>query len=456
MPLDCALKNGKLEGMNQSLESLFEFLRFPSISTDPANAKDVRACANWLVKYLKEIGLSSEIYETPGHPAVVAKNVHKAGRKNVLIYGHYDVQPVDPVNLWSNPPFEPTLKDGIIYARGSADNKGQMFAHVCGVKEYLKKNGELPINLTFLFEGEEEVGSAHLRPFLEKHKADLPCDIIVVSDTGMVGPGIPTLTYGLRGITCMEVRISGPKMDLHSGVFGGAVMNPIFAAAKVMSSFHDAEGKVLVEGFYDGVKELADWEKESWAKLPDPDKEFIELTGIKKTFGDKRFTSRERAWAQPTLEFNGVGGGYQGEGSKTVIPAKTFFKISCRLVPNQDPKKVYAAVLKHVEKNMPAEVSFEALFQHDGTSYLVDPFSPYGKAAQNALKKTFGKDTVFIREGGSIPIIQDFKQVLGADTMLLGLALPDCRAHSPNENFPVENFEKGIELCQNLIDELAK
>jgi len=447
---------GMLTFMNKALESLFEFLRFPSVSTDPKRAKDVRACSDWLMKTLKDIGLSVERYETGGHPVVVAKNEHKKGKKNVLIYGHYDVQPEDPVNLWTNPPFEPTIKDGIIYARGSADNKGQMLAHVMGVKAYLEKNKELPLNLTFMFEGEEEVGSANLKPFLQKHKADLPCDIILVSDTGMVAPGVPTFTYGLRGITCLEIQITGPKMDLHSGSFGGAIMNPILALTKLMSTFHDAEGKVLVEGFYKGVKELESWEKESWSKLREPDAEFLELTGSKKTFGDKKFTSRERTWSQPTLEFNGVGGGYQGEGSKTVIPSKAFVKISCRLVPDQDPKEVHKAVCKHIEKHIAPEVSYEVLFQHDGQAYFVDPFSDYGKAAQRALEKTFGSKTVFIREGGSIPIIHAFKEVLGADTLLLGLALPDCRAHSPDENFPVESYEKGILLNQHLLEELAK
>jgi acetylornithine deacetylase/succinyl-diaminopimelate desuccinylase-like protein len=447
---------GHAFGMNKALESLFEFIRFPSVSTDPKRASDVRACSDWLMKTLKDMGLSVERYETGGHPVVVAKNEHKKGKRNILIYGHYDVQPEDPVKLWTSPPFEPTIRDGKIFARGSADNKGQILAHVMGVKAYLEKHKELPINLTFMIEGEEEVGSAHLRPFLTKHKADLPCDLIVVSDTGMVAPGVPTFTYSLRGITCLEIQITGPKMDLHSGSFGGAIMNPILALSKVMSTFHDAEGKVLVEGFYDGVKGLESWEKESWSKLTEPDQEFIELTGSKKTFGEKAYTSRERTWARPTLEFNGVGGGYQGEGSKTVIPSKAFVKISCRLVPDQDPKAVHAAVCKHIEKHMPSEVSYEVLFQHDGHAYFVDPFSKDGKAAQRALEKTFGSETVFIREGGSIPIIHAFKEILGADTLLLGLALPDCRAHSPDENFPIESYEKGIELNQHLIEELSK
>lgn len=442
--------------MSQELDALFEFIRFPSVSTDPNRASDLRACSDWLMKTLKEIGLGVERYETGGHPIVIAKNEHKKGKRDVLIYGHYDVQPEDPVNLWTNPPFDPVVKDGIIYARGSADNKGQILAHVMGVKQYLEKHKELPVNVTFMIEGEEEVGSSNLKPFLEKHKADLPCDIILISDTGMVGPGIPTLTYGLRGITCLEIQITGPKMDLHSGSFGGAIMNPLLALSKIMSSFHDAEGKVLVEGFYDGVKNLESWEKESWKKLPDPDKEFIELTGSPKTYGESKYTSRERTWARPTLEFNGAGGGYQGAGSKTVIPSKAFVKISCRLVPDQDPRAVHDAVCKHIQKHMPKEVSYEVVHQHDGSAYFVDPFSKDGKAAQRALEKTFGRETVFIREGGSIPIVQAFKQILGADTLLLGLALPDCRAHSPDENFPIESYEKGILLNQYLLDELAK
>ena len=442
--------------MTSAVDSLLEFLRFPSISTDPKNNSDVRACSDWLMKTLSGMGLSTERYETPGHPVVVAKNVHQKGKKNILIYGHYDVQPVDPVNLWTTPPFEPSIRNKIIYARGSADNKGQMLAHVMGVKATLEKHKELPVNLTFLFEGEEEIGSPNLRPFLEKHKAELPADLIVISDTGMVGPGIPTLTYSLRGIACLEVLIKGPQMDLHSGVFGGAVMNPLLAMARLMNSFHDPEGKVKVEGFYNNVKNVADWEKANWKNLPNSDQEIKTLTGVKKLFGEPGYNSREHTWARPTLEFNGAGGGYLGAGSKTVIPSQVILKISCRLVPEQKPAEVLKAVEAHIKKHMPSEVSYEIIPGHSGSPYYVDPFSDHGKAAQRALQSTFHRETAFIREGGSIPIVQDFKEVLGADTLLLGLSLPDCRAHSPDENFPVENYEQGILLNQYLLQELAK
>lgn len=442
--------------MTSAVDSLLEFLRFPSISTDPKNNSDVRACSDWLMKTLSGMGLSTERYETPGHPVVVAKNVHQKGKKNILIYGHYDVQPVDPVNLWTTPPFEPSIRNKIIYARGSADNKGQMLAHVMGVKATLEKHKELPVNLTFLFEGEEEIGSPNLRPFLEKHKAELSADLIVISDTGMVGPGIPTLTYSLRGIACLEVLIKGPQMDLHSGVFGGAVMNPLLAMARLMNSFHDPEGKVKVEGFYNNVKNVADWEKANWKNLPNSDEEIKTLTGVKKLFGEPGYNSREHTWARPTLEFNGAGGGYLGAGSKTVIPSQVILKISCRLVPEQKPAEVLKAVEAHIKKHMPSEVSYEIIPGHSGSPYYVDPFSEHGKAAQRALQSTFHRETAFIREGGSIPIVQDFKEVLGADTLLLGLSLPDCRAHSPDENFPVENYEQGILLNQYLLQELAK
>jgi acetylornithine deacetylase/succinyl-diaminopimelate desuccinylase-like protein len=442
--------------MTSAVDSLIEFLRFPSISTDPKNNSDVRACSDWLMKTLSGMGLGVERYETPGHPVVVAKNDHKKGKKNILIYGHYDVQPVDPVNLWTTPPFEPSIRNKIIYARGSADNKGQMLAHVMGVKATLEKHKELPVNLTFLFEGEEEIGSPNLRPFLEKHNAELPADLIVISDTGMVGPGIPTLTYSLRGIACLEVVIKGPQMDLHSGVFGGAVMNPLLAMARLMNSFHDQEGKVKVEGFYNNVKNVADWEKANWKNLPNSDEEIKTLTGVKKLFGEPGYNSREHTWARPTLEFNGAGGGYLGAGSKTVIPSQVILKISCRLVPEQKPAEILKAVEAHIKKHMPHEVSFEIIPGHSGSPYYVDPFSENGKAAQRALQSTFHRETAFIREGGSIPIVQDFKQVLGADTLLLGLSLPDCRAHSPDENFPIENYEQGILLNQYLLQELAK
>jgi acetylornithine deacetylase/succinyl-diaminopimelate desuccinylase-like protein len=437
------------------LKLFLEFLKFQTISTNSAHKEDVSNCAEWLKTQLTEMGLDTEIHPTAKHPIVLAKNKHEKGRKTLLIYGHYDVQPVDPVELWDSPPFEPTIREGKIYCRGSADNKGQMFAHMMGVKKYLEKNGSLPINLTFLFEGEEEIGSPNLRPFLESHREELACDLVAVSDTQMVGPGIPTMTYGLRGIACAEVYLTGPAQDLHSGVFGGTVANPATAAAELVAKFFDENRRVAIPGFYEGVEELKDWEREQWSQLPDMDADLKKNAGVEEFLGEKGFSAVERVWARPTLEINGIGSGYQGEGSKTIVPSQAHIKISCRLVPNQSPEALLEKVEKFVLENVSPGIKVKFEKGHSGNAYMMDPMSDDGKAAQAALEKAFDSKAMLIREGGSIPIIQDFKEILKADTLLLGLALPDAQIHSPNENFPVENFEKGIELNQKLIDELS-
>lgn len=443
--------------MTPSLDTLFAFLRFPSISTHSNHAKDVRACAEWLGEKLRKMGLATEIHDTPKHPIVVARNVHVAGRRTVLIYGHYDVQPVDPLALWTSEPFEPVIRDEKIWARGAADNKGQMMAHVLGVEKTLREKGDLPVNLIFLFEGEEEIGSPNLASFLLHHCEELKCDVIAISDTGMVAPGVPTLGYGLRGITCCELILRGPKGDLHSGLFGGAVANPAAAIARLVTSLHAFDGRVAVEGFYDQVRPLEDWEREMWATLPGvSNADFLEVTGSPGLFGEPGYSSAERTWARPTAEVNGIGGGYQGEGSKTVLPAEAFAKLSFRLVPDQSPKDIMEKVQSHLEWHCPPGVEIEVRVGHDGKPYVTDPNSKYGLAAQAALRVAFNAEPVLIREGGSIPIVQTFRDILGADTLLLGLALSDAQVHAPNENFPVANFEAGIRLNQALLEELAR
>ena len=454
--LDWSERLGEESCMTPELQDLFTFLRFPSISTDSRHTADVRACAQWLIEKLTGMGLAVELHETARHPIVVARNEHRADRKTVLIYGHYDVQPVDPLALWQNPPFEPEIREGKIWARGATDNKGQMLAHILGVEKTLREQGELPVNLIFLFEGEEEIGSPNLAPFLREHRESLRCDVIAVSDTGMVAPGVPTMGYGLRGIACAEVTLRGPKGDLHSGIYGGAVANPATAIARLVASLHDSNGKILVDGFYDDVRPLEAWERDMWKKIPGvADADFLAVTGSPSVFGEEGYSSAERVWARPTAEVNGIGGGYQGEGSKTVLPAEAFAKFSFRLVPDQDPKDILEKVRAHFEKHCPAGVSIDIYIGHDGKPYLADPHSADGKAAQRALTAAFGSEPVLIREGGSIPIIQSFREILGADTLLLGLALPDCQIHAPNENFPVANFEAGILLNQHLLRELG-
>jgi len=439
------------------LDDLFSFLRFPSVSTDSRHAEDVRACAGWLHTKLAGMGLATELHETPQHPVVIARNAPVPGRRNVLVYGHYDVQPVDPLNLWTSDPFQPEIRNGRIWARGAADNKGQMMAHVLGVEQTLRETGDLPVNLIFLFEGEEEIGSPNLAAFLLHHCDDLRCDVIAISDTGMVAPGVPTLGYGLRGITCCEVILHGPKGDLHSGLFGGAVANPAAAMARLVASLHTLDGRVAIDGFYDPVRPLEDWERRMWSQVPGvSDADYLQVTGSPGLFGEPGFTSAERLWARPTAEVNGIGGGYQGEGSKTVLPAAAFVKLSFRLVPDQDPKDIMEKVQKHLDWHCPPGVEIEVLPGHHGKPYLTDPNSRYGLAAQAALRAAFAAEPVLIREGGSIPIVQTFRDILGADTLLLGLALADAKIHAPDENFPVENFEAGIRLNQALLVELAK
>ena len=443
--------------MTSELERLFEHLRFPSISTDSRHVEDVRANAMWLKSQLEDLGLETGLHETPGNPVIVARNEKVEGRPTVLIYGHYDVQPVDPLELWDSPPFEPEIRNGQIWGRGGADNKGQHFVHILGAEKMMKQNGELPLNVIFLIEGEEEIGSPNLVPFLDEHKESLVCDIIAVSDTGMVAPGVPTLGYGLRGITCLEVKVKGPSGDLHSGVYGGCVANPATAAARMIASLHDDEGRIAIAGFYEDVVPLEDWEREMWSKVPGTsDEDFLKTTGSPEPFGEPGYSMAERLWARPTVEVNGFGSGYQGEGSKTVLPAEATFKLSCRLVPGQDPVKIQQQVEDHLCKHLPKGVTIEVYKGHSGKAYHNDPHSKFGKAAQAALTTAFGREPVLIREGGSIPIIQDMKEILGADSLMLGLALPDCQIHAPNENYSVENFERGIEMSCELLKELSK
>jgi len=441
--------------MSAHLDQLFDFLRFPSVSTDPACRDDVSACGQWLYKKFVSIGLFAEVRGTPGHPVIFARTEPHPSRPTVLIYGHYDVQPADPLDLWTSPPFEPRLASGIITARGAADNKGQIMAHILGVEAALAAGPHLPVNVLFVVEGEEEIGSPNLAAFLSSHAAELRSDVVIISDSTMIAPGVPTLTYGLRGIGCIEVRVTGPAVDLHSGIYGGAVRNPITALARLIATLHDAQGCIAVPGFADSVEPLRDWERQAWSTLPLTDARLLEITGSPALAGEPGYTSLERIWARPTVELNGIGGGYQGEGTKTVIPHAAFAKLTFRLVPSQTGLQAIRQVADHLRKNTPAGVNVEIIEGHHGDPYLTDPHSPFGRAAQRALAQTFGSQPALIREGGSIPIVQSFKEILGVDTLLLGLALPDCRAHSPNENFPVANFEAGIRLNQALLREIG-
>jgi len=438
------------------LEDLIGFLRFQTVSADRAYKAHIDECANWLKARFVKMGLSAQTFSTLGNPVVVACNERKKGRKTLLIYGHYDVQPPDPLELWHSPPFEPVIREGKIFGRGSTDNKGQILAHILGIESLLAENGELPLNLIVLVEGEEEIGSPHLGGFLRENKSALQADVVAVSDTGMVAPGIPTFTYGLRGILCLEIRLRGPAADLHSGIFGGTVANPATELSRMLAKLHDDTGRVTVNGFYDKVLSVGDWERQLWSRLPFTEQNWLETTGSPALAGEKGFSFLEQAWARPTAEVNGLASGYQGEGPKTIIPSKATAKLSFRLVPDQDPSELKGAIIDFLTRECPKTVEIELIPQHEGKPYLVKPDSEFGRAAQEALRRTFDKPIAFIREGGSIPITQTFKEVLGIDTLLLGLALPDAKVHSPNENFPIENLHAGIRLNRELLNQIAQ
>jgi acetylornithine deacetylase/succinyl-diaminopimelate desuccinylase-like protein len=439
------------------LEEFFEFLRFESISTDSRSKGQVDACAAWVRDRLAKAGLDAKVLPTSGHPAVLAHGPRREGRPKVLIYGHYDVQPVDPIELWRHPPFSPEVRDGMVIARGASDNKGQIFSHIQGLTETLRETGDLPVNVIVLVEGEEEIGSPNLASFLRAHRDELACDVVVVSDSSMVAPGCPTFTYGLRGLAAIEVTVTGPDRDLHSGIFGGAVENPATVLARLVAGLHDKNLKVALDGFYDGVQPIAAWERRGWRKLPLNDETLTRMTGVPALLGEKKFSAIERIWARPTAEVNGIGSGYQGEGTKTVLPSRAMAKLTFRLVPGQDPKRIQEIAAAYFRENAPPSVRLDIVGGHTGEPYLVDPHGGFGVAAQKALRRTLpGQKVALIREGGTIPIVADFKSILGADTLLLGFCLPDCNAHSPNETFPVEHLDLGARLNRFLLEEIAR
>ena len=405
--------------------------------------------------------MSAKFYPTGGHPIVLAQTKHDPKKRTVLIYGHYDVQPVDPLSEWISPPFEPRIDElqGKIYARGSADNKGQILPHILGVAEALEKKGELPVNVIFLIEGEEEIGSPHLEGFLQEYREELRCDVIVISDTGMAPGNLPAMTYGLRGLAAMELIILGPARDLHSGLFGGAVANPLTAAAKLIASLHDEHGHILIPHFYDDVQPLEAWEKEAsldFENISGGDTLVKELAGVTELFGEAGFSTQERLGARPAVDINGFGGGYQGAGTKTVLPKEAFIKLTFRLVPNQNPEAILDHAAAHFQRNLLPGVTLEIKRGHAAEAYASNPQSPDGKAAQAALEETFGTAPFLLRDGASIPILTSFKKILGVDSLLLGLGNPDCCIHSPNENMLLKNFLGGIRMNQILLEKLAE
>jgi len=448
------------------LAELSDYLRLPSVSAQEKHKADMHACATWLVDHCKQIGLDAKLCSTDGHPIVVAKTGRKTeggkresgnqSRPHFMVYGHYDVQPPEPLDLWTSPPFEPRIEGRSLFARGSTDNKGQNFAHLKAVEAYLKTGTPLPCDLTFVIEGEEEVGSEHLARFLKANRAELDCDAVVVSYTGMPDKNHPALTYALRGIIAFEITLHGPSRDLHSGIFGGALDNPAMALSQLLAKLRDKNGRIAVPGFYDDVKPLTAYERKEFKRLPITDRQLQNLMGVKKLFGEKGFTAMEQRSARPTFEINGLTSGYQGQGSKTIVPAWARAKITCRLVPDQNPDRIRKLVCNHLKKICPPTVRLEIEAGHGAEAYLISPTSTHAQAALRALQMAFNRKPVLLREGGSIPIVNDFKKVLGVETLLLGLGLPEDNAHSPNEKFDLDCFENGQRMSAYLWQELGR
>jgi acetylornithine deacetylase/succinyl-diaminopimelate desuccinylase-like protein len=439
------------------LDELKRFLAIPSISTSPENKADILRCADWVADHMKKIGMKGiQIFPTKGHPIVYCEWLGAPGRPTVLIYGHYDVQPVDPIDLWTTPPFEATIRGENLYARGAADDKGQVFIHFKSIEAYMQTVGSLPVNVKMIIEGEEEIGSEHLDQFVKTHKELLAGDLVVVSDTAMFAPGIPSICYGLRGLSYMQIDLVGPSSDLHSGSFGGSVHNPIQALTEIIAQLHDKNGKVTIPGFYRDVLALTAKERKAFKKLPWSDKKYAKDLGVAALYGEKGFTSLERVWARPTLECNGIWGGFTGEGAKTVLPSKASAKISMRLVPNQNSGKIAKLFEKHIRKIAPKTVKVTVRNLHGGEPAITPIDSPGVQAAMSALQKGFNKKPVYQREGGSIPIVVQFKQLLGLDTVLLGFGQPDENAHAPNEFIALDNLFGGIRTSVHFYNELPQ
>jgi acetylornithine deacetylase/succinyl-diaminopimelate desuccinylase-like protein len=433
------------ENENNYIEELKEFLRIPSISTVQDNKEDIKRAANFVAEKLKSAGMNRvEVYKTEGHPIVYGEWLGAPGKPTIVIYGHYDVQPVDPIELWTNPPFDPVIKDGKIYARGATDDKGQMFIHIKTVEAFFKTQGSLPINVKFLIEGEEEIGSESLETFINNNSELLKCDAVLISDTALYGPGIPTLTYGLRGLCYMEVEVTGPNRDLHSGTFGGGVANPINVLAGMISKLQNKDGKITIPHFYDDVVKLSKKERAGFKTLKFSERNFAKELGVTHLQGEKGYTTLERIWARPSLDCNGIIGGFTTEGAKTVLPSTVMAKISMRLVPNQNPNKIAKHFVKYLKTLAPDSVRIKIKNLHGANPILTPLDNPATIAATKAMEKAFGKKIVYMREGGSVPIVSVFSKKLKAPTVLMGLGLNTENLHSPNEHFNLRHFQLGI------------
>lgn len=444
------------EHRDTHLKELNDFLRIPSISSLSEHKQDMQVAASWLAAAMKRINLENiSIDETGGHPVVYADWLHAPGKPTILFYGHYDVQPVDPLNLWETPPFEPTVRDNKLFARGSSDDKGQVFMHLKAIEALFALDGTLPVNVKFIIEGEEEIGSPNLPPYVEKNKEKLAADLILISDTSLYAPGKPAVCYGLRGLAGIQIDVRGAKGDLHSGLYGGGVQNAIHALAEILASFRDEYGTIQVEGFYDKVRPLSEEERQAYRDLDFDEEAIKEEVGVKQLFGEKGYSYLEQTWARPTLEVNGVFGGFSGEGIKTVLPAEAGAKITCRLVPDQDPDEIVALLKAHVEKHKPVGVDVTISEFDKGAPYITPFDHPVIQAAGRSYEHVYQVPTAFIRGGGSIPIVAAFDQILALPVVLMGFGLTSENFHAPNEHFHLENFDKGLRVLGDYLYEVA-
>jgi len=442
---------------DEHLNELYEFLRIPSVSAQSEHKPDIERAANWVAEKLRAAGLDNvEILPTKMHPLVYGESLRAPGKPTILFYGHYDVQPAEPLDLWTSPAFEPTIRGGNLYARGSADDKGQVHIHIRALDAIMKTAGKLPINLKVMIEGEEEVGSVSLWEFVNANKARLKADALVVSDTGMLAPGVPSITYALRGLNYYQIEITGPAQDLHSGIFGGAVPNPITILCELFAKLHDKNSRVAIPGFYDDVAKLSKAERKALKSLPWKEKDFRKTVGAPALTGEKGFSIIEQLGARPTLELNGIWGGYTGEGSKTVIPSKAYAKFSTRLVPDQNAEKITRLVERHIRKLLPKTVKFKLDVHSQGNAWAAPYTHPFFEVAHNALEKGFGKRAVFIREGGSIPFVTQMHDTFKVPCILLGFGLPDENAHAPDEHIALENYFGGIKAVAQFYEGLGK
>ena len=439
------------------VDELKSLLRIPSISTDPAHSGDVERAASWLASHLEALGaMPASVAPTAGHPIVVADFLVDEALPTVLVYGHYDVQPPDPLQLWTSPPFEPVEKGGALYARGACDDKGQLFMHIKALESYVRTRGRPPVNMKFILEGEEESGSTHLPGFIETHAADLQADVVVISDTSLFAPGVPSITYGLRGLAYVEVTLTGPNRDLHSGTYGGAIENPINALARLIAGMHDERHRITIEGFYDNVRPLTDEERHEMAALPFDAALWAQDVGVDRTKTESGYSALEGATARPTLDCNGIWGGYTGEGAKTVLPSQASAKISMRLVPDQTPEKIARKLRAYFVAHAPETMRLSFRVLHGGHGVLVDTHSVAMEAAAQALEGVYGRRPFFTRIGGSIPVVADFKKILGRDSLLMGFGLDSDAIHSPNEHFGLDRFQEGIASIIRFLAIYAK